>query len=178
MLNDLVDAQSQLAKGHTALHRIAASIRRAMAEPGKVEDRLAQRLAWNRAQVRAHAADDFLLLDNDNALAELHALNCRALPRRPRADNKQSNLLHSAYPFPSVAPLHKCIRARNRNRSNGQNDSNALYLTPAAFPNGFHQVIHGLIRKTRVHRQRHLLLEDCLRIRELSALGPAPPKRC
>ena len=69
--------------------RVVAAVERALAEPGEVQDRLAQRLRRNRAGVEAHAADHLLAVDDGDLLAELRRGDRALLAGRAGADDDE-----------------------------------------------------------------------------------------
>src|SRR5262249_35512362 len=61
----------------------------ALAEAGQVDDRLADRLGWDRARVDAHASQRAFALGEAHAAAQLRCLDSGLLAPRPRADHEQ-----------------------------------------------------------------------------------------
>src|SRR6266487_1867081 len=83
VFDDLVLPRHEVAERQALLQGIGDVGKRAELEPMQVEDRVLERLARERAGIDARAADDRLLLDDGDTLAELGRLDSRLLPSRP-----------------------------------------------------------------------------------------------
>ena len=77
--HDRIDAHQQVLEGDFFLDLVRIAVDRVFAIAGEIEDGLAHRLARNRADVDADAAEDRLALDHDDALAQLGALDGRMM---------------------------------------------------------------------------------------------------
>ena len=93
-LDHVLDPECQVRHGDLFLDAIVHAVDALVMVAGKVQHRLAHRLAGNCPGVDADAAHHFAPLDHRDALAHLRALDRRALPGRTRTDDDQIITLH------------------------------------------------------------------------------------
>ena len=91
--DDVVGAEVQVRHGDVLLDRVARSVDAALAVPGQVHHRFAQRLRRDGAGVDADAADNLLAFDDQHTAAQLGGLNCGALARRARTNHHQIEVI-------------------------------------------------------------------------------------
>ena len=87
--HDRIDAHQQVLESDFFLDPVRIAVDCVFAIAGQVEDGLAHRLARNRADVDADAAEDRLALDHDDALAQLGALDSGVMSGWPGAYDRE-----------------------------------------------------------------------------------------
>ena len=88
-LDHLVDAEAQVRHGDLFLDVVVDAVDALVFEAGEMQHGLAHGLAGDGAGVDADPADDFALLDEDDAAAAFRALNGRALAGGAGADDDE-----------------------------------------------------------------------------------------
>src|SRR5260370_31674136 len=101
MPDDLVSAEEQVCNADILLDAVRIAVKLALAEPRKMQHRLAQSLAGNGAGVDADPPNDCSSLDDRHALVELGRLDGGALARRAGPNHEQIVVVftHSAPPL-------------------------------------------------------------------------------
>src|SRR5216683_915479 len=112
-LDDVLRAEREIGHGDLFFHAIVHSVDVLVVEAGEVQHRFANGFAGNGSGVDGRAADDFELLDEGDALAELGGLDRRALARGPGTNDDEVVLFHGEAPVEagSIPPLN-CRRDR------------------------------------------------------------------
>ena len=87
--HDRIDADQQILKRDFFLDPVRIAVNGVFAITREIKDSFAHRLAGNRSDVDADAADDRLALDHDDALAQLGALNGRMMSGGATADDSE-----------------------------------------------------------------------------------------
>src|SRR5579862_8971969 len=119
-------ARAQVANGNSVFYNVIASVKGAMPEPGQVENRFPQRLAWDRSSVDANPSNHFVAVHHGYALAKLCRGDRAFLPGWSAANYDQvvPDGLHHASP----ARLTRTTSPQRRISSGSKFDSNSGVL--------------------------------------------------
>ncbi len=108
-LDHVERAEGEIRHGDRFLDAIVDAVNALILVAGKMQDRLADGLAGDRAGVNGGSADHFQLFNERGSFSKLRRLNRGALSAGPRTDNDEIVLFHGSPREYITVGIHECV---------------------------------------------------------------------